>query len=86
MNTMTQQDGTKHATDCGRVFNRYDAACPRCQELKAGAAPRQGWQGPYFSEKAHREAMWKRGLDEHFAPNGPHAKGLCGPVCTFGDW
>jgi len=34
---------TPHASDCGRIFNRYDADCARCQELSAGAAPRPGW-------------------------------------------
>lgn len=25
-------------------------------------------------------------IDAHFAPGSPHARGECGPVCTFGDW
>lgn len=34
---------TKHRLDCERVFKRYDADCPRCQELASGADPRGGW-------------------------------------------
>lgn len=25
-------------------------------------------------------------INAHFAPGSPHARGECGPVCTFGDW
>lgn len=25
-------------------------------------------------------------INAHFAPGSPHARGDCGPVCTFGDW
>ncbi len=57
--------------------------CPRCLELANGAAPRQqAWRGL----RARNEAIERMAVDAHFAPNGPHAKGLCGPVCTFGDF
>jgi len=32
-----------HKEDCVRVFKRYDASCPRCQELMKGLEPRKPW-------------------------------------------
>ena len=77
---------TKHSPDCRMVFGRKDPECPRCQELLAGAAPRSGWQKDHFSRKRQLETQRRREMDEHFAPGGPHARGLCGPVCTAFDW
>lgn len=37
---------TLHKEDCKRVFKRYDADCPRCQELMGGAKPRDAWFTP----------------------------------------
>ena len=34
---------TKHSTDCGRVFGRYDLSCQRCLELANGAVARPAW-------------------------------------------
>jgi hypothetical protein len=67
---------TKHTCN-GPVFGRLTEGCARCDELRNGATP----------------IRWKKSNDEqrrdeiraHFAPNGRHALGLCGPVCTFGD-
>jgi hypothetical protein len=75
---MTKQT-TKHTHPV--VFGRREAGCPRCAELDAGAAPVKGWG----TAKREREVMFSRALDDHFAPGGPHARGECGPVCTFGD-
>ena len=73
---------TKHSETCKRVFSRYDADCPRCQELMAGSKPREGWQARYYAQQAaDRDAV-----RAHFAPGGPHATGKCGPVCTAFDW
>lgn len=77
---------TKHSPDCKRVFKKYDPECPRCQELAAGASPRKGWQADYYSRKQREESSRERAHAAHFAPGGPHARGECGPVCTFGDW
>ena len=77
---------TKHSSDCRRVFSRYDADCPRCQELASGAAPRSGWQAAYYARKAHRENQDRRAIAAHFAPGGPHDRGECGPICTAFDW
>ena len=56
------------------------ADCPRCNELKAGAAPRAGWQKAYFTRKAQQEAAQLRAIEAHFAPGGRYeqlkAKGL----------
>ena len=36
---------TTHSHDCRKAFGRFDASCPRCRELMAGAPRRQGWRG-----------------------------------------
>lgn len=72
---------TKHAATCRMAFGRFDVAgCARCLELAAGAPARTQ---PWRTRRAHNAAME---LAAHFAPNGPHALGTCGPVCTFGDY
>jgi hypothetical protein len=73
---------TKH-TCGGPVFGRKTPGCPRCDELLAGAAPVvQPWRGQrQLDEQVRRDAH-----RAHFAPGGTHARELCGPVCTFGDW
>ena len=73
---------TVHAPSCARVFARYDSACPRCQELIAGQAPRVGWG----DRKREQLAQDLRAISAHFAVGGPHDRGLCGPVCTAFDW
>ena len=73
---------TVHNPDCKRVFKNYDPTCPRCQELASGSKPRAGWS----DHKRHFEAQRLIHIREHFAPNGPHARGECGPVCTAFDW
>lgn len=67
-------------------FGKGVDGCPRCDELKAGAEPvRWSWRGD--RERQERdEAQRRRSHEAHFAPNSPHARGQCGPVCTFGDW
>lgn len=45
---------TTHNTDCKRVFNRYDATCPRCQELAAGQPARAGWNDGAKRQEAIR--------------------------------
>lgn len=77
---------TKHKVDCQMSFGRKDATCPRCQELLAGAKPRDGWQKAHFAKKARDEQQRTASIHAHFAPNGPHARGECGPVCTAFDW
>lgn len=73
---------TKH-TCGGPAFGRMTPGCPRCDELLAGAAPvTQSWR-----DRAKRdEEIRKASHAAHFAPGGPHQRGTCGPVCTFGDW
>ena len=67
------------------VFGRKVADCPRCAELIAGAAPVR-WNGLSRAEARYREESDRSAIAAHFAPNGPHSRGACGPVCTFGDW
>jgi hypothetical protein len=78
----TKSNTTKH-TCGGPSFGRLTPGCPRCDELLDGAAPvAQPWRA-----KAERDAeQTRRSHREHFAPGGPHDRGTCGPVCTFGDW
>jgi hypothetical protein len=66
----------------GPNFGKTVDGCPRCEELKAGAEP-VSWSS---GRQARVEAMQRRAHQDHFAPGGPHARGACGPVCTFGDW
>jgi hypothetical protein len=68
------------------AFGRKDPECPRCQELLAGAQPRPGWQRDYFTRKAQQEKQTRDAMNEHFAPGGPHQRGVCGPVCTAFDY
>lgn len=77
---------TKHDGGCQMAFGRKDPACARCQELIAGAEPRGGWQKAYFANKARTERIQREASRKHFEIGGPHDRGLCGPVCTFGDW
>jgi hypothetical protein len=61
-------------------------ACPRCDELRAGAEPRTlAWVDQKNSAAAADKARTAENR-AHFAADGPHARGACGPVCTFGEW
>ena len=73
---------TKHRSDCGRVFSRYDDHCPRCRELMTGSLLRRGWQAAYYEQKERERAE----ITAHFALGGPHEQGKCGPVCTAFDY
>jgi len=59
------------------VFGRKLEGCPRCDELKAGAAPVKGWG----AAAREREAQFIKDLKAHDCK-----KSGCGPVCTFGEW
>ena len=73
---------TQH-TCGGPVFGRKTPGCPRCDELLAGAPARQQpWRRSEFAGGYPSSAE----LSDHFRPGGPHSRGACGPVCTFGDW
>lgn len=78
----------QHNSKCKLAFGRPTkevGACPRCDELRNGAAPRKGWSMSYNYQMKHgvgpEYERWKRALDAH---NCDNAK--CGPVCTYGDW
>lgn len=62
-------------------FTKVAGVCPRCDELKAGAPSRDGWQKQYYTTKKKHEEQFNRELKAH---NCQASK--CGPVCTFGDW
>ena len=75
----TKTAGTRH-TCGGPSFGRLTPGCARCDELAAGARPRQ-WANSRRDDDRRRAAEW----DAHF--NGArHRSGGCGPVCTFGEW
>ena len=57
----------------GPVFGRLTGGCPRCDELRAGAAPKQGWGR---SSRFDGYATEKHSCQES----------NCAPICTFGDW
>ncbi len=68
----------KHGPECVMAFGRKSppGLCLRCDELSAGAAPRAGWQGPYFTRKAAMERAQAN------APKHDCRTAHCGPVCT----
>ncbi|MER7487964.1 hypothetical protein ABTY20_19060 [Streptomyces sp. NPDC126497] len=70
-----------HAPRFGRKFN----GCPRCDELKAGAEP-VTWSSGRTERGRVGSCPTNTEVSNHFAPGGPHERGVCGPVCTFGDW
>lgn len=55
--------------------------CPRCDQLHDGAPPRPGRR----SARDTRQQRRHEEIRAHFAPGGPHERGLCGPVCTAFD-
>jgi len=59
----------------GPVFGRLAerGTCPRCDELRAGAAPKQGWGR---SSRYDGYATEKHSCQES----------NCAPICTWGDW
>ena len=64
------------------VFGRKEDGCPRCHELKNGAAPRAGWQKSYYARKAQFEASRIDAIRSHdFAACA--AKNV---VCTHFDY
>lgn len=81
----TMETVLKH-TCGGPVFGRKTPGCPRCDQLLAGAAPVE-WAGMRSrTDRARDEQQDRLARRAHFAPDGPHVTGKCGPVCTFGDW
>lgn len=67
--------------------------CARCDERRAekeeGIPARPA---PAWTERSRARQNDTSGypstsaINDHFRPGGPHARGECGPVCTFGDW
>ena len=74
---------TKH--NHGPNFGRRVDGCPRCAELAAGAEPIRQNRGSGRHSATDYSEMQRRATAAHFAPGGPHERGSCGPVCTFGD-
>jgi hypothetical protein len=60
--------------------------CPRCDELRAGAAPRLAPHGIRERRAGFdADAVRAEEIRVHFASDR-HRSGGCGRVCTFGDW
>lgn len=68
----TKQQGTKHSAACTRAFAFLSplGACPRCDELRAGARPREGWN----SARIEADAAKARHIAAHFAQGGKHSQ------------
>lgn len=76
----TPAHAVTHSSACKMAFGRPTkeiGACPRCDELRAGAAPRKGWGASKRDNDRRRSA-------EIYSHNCTESK--CGPVCTFGEW
>ena len=69
-------NATKH-TCGGPKFGHLTPGCPRCEELKAGAAVRS-WGGQL---KRDNEARLIQAIHAHDCKASK-----CGPVCTAFDW
>lgn len=89
--TTTNDDPTfvRHTCNGGRGpnFGRKTPGCPRCDELANGAPARDvpGRLRGVVQCRRDDEARADE-IRDHFRPGGPHSRGACGPVCTFGDW
>ncbi len=77
-----KQNGAKHNDSCVMAFGRPSpiGICARCDELRAGSAPRKGW-----NTRAMKDAARSKEIHAHFASEY-HRSGKCGVVCTFGEW
>lgn len=83
----SETKNTKH-TCGGPVWGKKTPGCPRCDELLAGAPARQlSDQHAWALNKAVEDRKaYDMARKAHFAPDGPHVRGECGPVCTAFDW
>lgn len=60
--------------------------CPRCDELLAGAPPREAHPAIQAAVTRRTEdAQRTAEIRVHFASE-THRSGACGTVCTFGEW
>jgi hypothetical protein len=88
---MLDQEFARHTcTPTGKAlpFGRKapEGECLRCDQLRAGAAPREAPHGIRERKAAEAEdARRATEISEHFTGER-HRSGGCGPVCTFGDW
>lgn len=85
MSNRSRADGERESpttahTCGGPVFGRLTDGCPRCDELKAGAAPVQ-WSTSR-SERDRQDALARAAeIRAHDCKTS-----RCGIVCTFGQW
>lgn len=62
-----------------------EGQCPRCDELGAGAAPREAPHGIREAKAAAADDTRRAAeVKAHFASAKHRTE--CQPVCTFGDW
>jgi hypothetical protein len=78
--------GSARHTCGGPVFGRKTPGCPRCDELLAGAEPRQlpEWRQRRI-DRANEDQRRVEEIRAHFE-SAKHRSGGCGLCCTFGDW
>ena len=80
---------TKH-TCGGPAFGRLTVGCPRCDELRAGAAPvRWNLSGEYGVRNGRVVELTREQAALRLSQairNHDCAKSRCGPVCTAFDW
>lgn len=67
----------------GPVFGRLTAGCPRCEELKGGAAP-VSWAGMDKASRQHRARLDAQRSEEIRRHDCTRSR--CGSVCTAFDW
>jgi hypothetical protein len=84
------EEFVRHNHDGGKLFfgqYKKPGECPRCDQLRAGAAPREAHPAITASKrKQDAEEQTRAAMREHFRPGGPHERGECGPVCTKFDY
>lgn len=70
---------TRHGDRCSLAFGRLspEGECARCDELRGGARPRQGWG----ARQRQQEEATLRAIRNHDCQQA-----RCGPVCTAFDW
>lgn len=83
--TTNKQVGTKHNDACTRAFANISplGCCPRCDELRAGAKARAGWN----DVKNAADAQQRAAIAVHFAKGGKHDQIIAaGGVDTAFEW
>lgn len=78
----TRSTGTAHNSTCTMAFGNFSSHdnCPRCNELKAGAAPRKSWNDVKRAANVDRLSAYCFTL----APYHSHCTKKNNPSCACG--